>query len=194
MATQSETRIIIPAPSETTSESGIVWYAVDIDRSTLTSQMIGFGRDHVELARLSSHVDDHGLITTVMSDAAHSVTITLSGYTGEAGSIQLEGSVSGHEFHIRGPLAESDAVNAMQLSLTPEDEALLRPWLRLSDSMAALVTALNSPIDLCQGCMMLAGALCLSADMCAAGDAAACSVLFTEWQMWQQACVPPPCH
>jgi hypothetical protein len=42
--------------------------------------------------------------------------------------------------------------------------------------------------------VLLGGDICLPAAICVGGDAGACSVLITQWQLWQSTCVHPPCH
>jgi hypothetical protein len=71
----------------------------------------------------------------------------------------------------------------------------MRPWRGFIGPLKALAEATDDPNTNDPGadvCLLLGATIAQAANLCVAGDAGACSVLLSDWVLYQQLCFVPP--
>jgi hypothetical protein len=197
---QTETRVIIPATTQTRQETGVGWFELSFDSREATARVTGFAGRGRALSTLEARIYPGGRVTGSISNDDGSVVIELRGRQSQPGAVGIEGSIDGQPFTISGAPGEAPYVEAARFDAQQD---LLRPWRGLSSSLEVLAEALSEPaskagpplhIGGCQACLTVGAIVVQSAQECVDGSAGACSTLIDSYSIFQAGCDPPPCH
>ena len=195
MVNETQTRLLIPAPSDTRSEGQIDWYEARIDRRAKSVHLVAFNGSAQEVARaevqLSGRNGVNDGVRVVMADE-RSVDVDFSLARRGAEDFELRGAINNRDFEMLSEkVANAESVRVTKMpDLDAAEADVLSRWGRLGDSLLSLARATQATSGEahhswgCSSCLLGAAGTGLAAGACiatlglaAAGGACAAALL-----------------
>lgn len=176
-ARSTATRLIVPAPMETTTERGIRWYEVEV---VLGDDGPATVPNEKTVAHAVMHLPAEREIEMVITDQRAGVTIGVS-IEGDASAPILNLSVNGQGSTLTGRTVGTQGTRRLadpasctvtrRLDLSPDERAVIGEWARLAPSIFTLAEATRQSYG-CTACLLIGAGATVSATGCVALAAA----------------------
>jgi hypothetical protein len=168
----------IPAPPQTTRETGIIWYEAQVIPETKSVHLVAFNTEAKEVGRAVIQMMNDSEIRFVISQEKVRVGGGISLERTSSGEIRVQGKLNDQEFSICGRIEEPDNVQVNgRLCLDVAELTTLNQWGRIAQPLFGLAQATKAKEAKwgCLSCLVTGAGLVVGAGCCGAGALPCCA-------------------
>jgi hypothetical protein len=168
--------LLLPAPPQTTQESGVLWYRVQVDEVAKSVAILAFDGDGREAGRHVTRQTGEQAVSFAIERGATRVKGQLALVPLEDGGLAIRGSLDGEDFkimHLKGKASSCEAEG--RLCLNTAQLRLLSEWGRIAQPLMTLASATDGGREKsCFGCSVLLAGVTLAVGCCVFGNPGCC--------------------
>jgi hypothetical protein len=169
--------LLLPAPQQTTQDSGILWYRVQVDEAAKSVVILAFDGDGREAGRHVTRQTNEQAFSFAIERGETRLEGQLALIPQENGGLVIRGHLDAQEFKIvsvKGKAASCEAEE--RLCLNTVQFGLLSEWGRIGQPLMILSRGADGTAAKkgCFSCLVLGAAISVGAGCCVAGNPACC--------------------
>lgn len=170
--------LLLPAPSQTTQDSSVLWYRVQVDEAAKSVTILAFDGDGSDAGRhITRQTGEQAFSFAILRG-----TMRLEGQLALVpladGGLTIRGDIDGQDFKIMRPKGEIASCEAEgRLCLNTAQLRLLSEWGRIAQPLMTLAAATDGrkAQKSCFGCLVLLAGVSVGAGCCVTGNPACCA-------------------
>ncbi len=172
--------LLIPAPAETTQESGILWYKLQVNESAKSVAIFAFNSEGGEVGQHITYQTGKNAFSFTVEQEAAKVKGEIELFSEGRSGVTIQGTINEESIDINYRQGNSTSCKAEEerpVCLNRAQLQLLTEWGRISQPVMALASASDSrkARRSCFGCLVLLAGVSVGAGCCVAGNPACCA-------------------